>query len=229
MASSDKLRKTRKNIVINTESKVMDKNIDVAVSNTLSYLTSKYKYNFISKKQIYIKEIVDMLNDKIEEGTTNFSYHHNSSFIRPDGGCIFLIDKKGNKYPILISEIKKQGTNNKLVKEGKDKQSKGNAIERLGKNVCAFRAMLTEEDIFPFICFGSGCDFEPSSTILDRVSCIAMFGELNKVNVHNNGRFQHGSYFFREEDWTLKEIEDLFKVIVDESIRYYTGKYGDIF
>ncbi|MCQ3807647.1 MAG: hypothetical protein KTV16_10300 [Acidimicrobiia bacterium] len=52
--------------------------------------------------------------------------------------------------------------------EGKPKQAKGNAIERLGKNVIGFRTAMMNEAIVPFVCFGSGCDFADDSSILDR-------------------------------------------------------------
>ena len=35
-----------------------------------------------------------------------------------------------------------------------------NAIERLGKNVIGFRTALLNEAIFPFVCFGDGCDLK---------------------------------------------------------------------
>ena len=79
-------------------------------------------------------------------------------------------------YPILISEAKNQGTNDLRLQEGLTKQAKGNAIERLGKNVIGLRTALMRESIFPFVCFGYGCDFAPDSSILDRVTTIAMFG-----------------------------------------------------
>lgn len=66
--------------------------------------------------------------------------------------------------------------------QGKSKQAKGNAIERLGKNVIGFRAALLKEAIFPFVCFGDGCDFADDSSIVDRVKTIAMFGTLNEIH-----------------------------------------------
>lgn len=45
--------------------------------------------------------------------------------IIPDGGIIWM----DGKYPLLMSEIKRQGTNDEL----EIKQATGNAIERLGK------------------------------------------------------------------------------------------------
>ena len=89
-----------------------------------------------------------------------FHYHFSSSTIRPDGGILLI---KGNgelSYPILIAEVKNQGTNDLRQQEGKPIQAKGNAIERLGKNLIGLRTALLRENIFPFVCFGYGCDFD---------------------------------------------------------------------
>ena len=55
---------------------------------------------------------------------------------------MYIVTKDEQKYPILITEMKNQGTNDLRLKEGKKKQAKGNAIERLGKNVIGFRTAL---------------------------------------------------------------------------------------
>jgi len=69
----------------------------------------------------------------------------------------------------------------------------GNAVERLGKNVIGFRAALMRESIFPFVCFGYGCDFANDSYILDRISTVAMFGR---------NRSQAESVFLTKVIWT---------------------------
>jgi hypothetical protein len=70
------------------------------------------------------------------------------------------------QQPFLITEVKNQGTNDLRAKEGLRKQARGNAIERLGKNVIGFRMALLHESIFLFACFGDGCDFAPDSSII---------------------------------------------------------------
>ena len=115
------------------------------------------------------------------------------------------------------------------VQEGLPVQAKGNAIERLGKNVIGLRTALLHESIFPFICFGYGCDFAANSSILDRVSTIAMFGKLNVTHLHNtgnDGRFNRGSFYFREEQWTVEEMSRILHDIAERSIFYYFSKYG---
>jgi type II restriction enzyme len=130
-------------------------------------------------------------------------------------------------YPILIAEVKNQGTNDMRAEEGLPKQAKGNAIERLGKNVIGLRAALMRESIFPFVCFGYGCDFAKDSSILDRVSTVAMFGRLNRTYLHNEegGKFNRGSFYFRREKWSVDEMFEIMKDIAERSVLYYFSKY----
>ncbi len=152
-----------------------------------------------------------------------------ASFVTPDGGMAFLVDKAGNEYPILIAEVKNQGTNDARAAEGKGKQSLGNAVERLGKNVIGFRSYMMNEGIFPFVCFGDGCDFADGSSILDRVHTIALFGEINAdhtVNEGPDGIFNRGSYYFREAPWTAEEMKTVLIDVARRSVSYYFEKYG---
>lgn len=175
----------------------------------------------------HLKYIVDSLRKNYPE--EDFSYFFESSSIRPDGGILSLLDNDGNKYPILISEVKNQGTNRKREEEGLKKQAMGNAIERLGKNVIGLRTALMHEAIFPFVCFGYGCDFEETSSILDRVATIAMFGNLNKTYLHNTGeggRLNRGSFYFRDPKWSVDEMQNIMYDIAERSIFYYLSRYG---
>jgi len=88
---------------------------------------------------------------------------------------------------------------------------------------------MKREAIFPFVCFGYGCDFESSSSILDRVSTMAMFGRLNTTYLHDaeGGIFDRGSFYFREERWTVPEMRDVMEDIAIRSIHYYMSKYGE--
>ena len=150
-----------------------------------------------------------------------------SSTMKPDGGILYMESIDGKRFPILITEKKNQGTNDLRALEGKKKQAKGNAIERLGKNVIGLRTALLNESIFPFICFGDGCDFAEGSSILDRVITIAMFGELNVEHLHNSPPFNRGTFYFRQEPWTEQEMQDLSTQIAISSVYYYFSKYGE--
>jgi type II restriction enzyme len=130
---------------------------------------------------------------------------------------------------VLIAEVKNQGTNVLRAQEGLPKQSKGNAIERLGKNLIGLRAALMRESIFPFVCFGYGCDFEKDSSILDRVSTMAMFGRLNETYLHNEeaGKFNRGSFYFRPKPWAIKDMVSVMSDIAERSVLYYFSKYRE--
>lgn len=114
-------------------------------------------------------------------------------------------------------------------REGLQRQARGNAIERLGKNLIGLRTALLRESIFPFVCFGYGCDFEDGSSILDRVSTMAMFGQLNRTYLHNQegGKFNRGSFYFREKPWSVAEMHSVMANIAARSVQYYFSKYDE--
>ncbi len=81
------------------------------------------------ERQWYLKDIVSELRHTYPD--TEFYYHFDNSSIRPDGGILCIRGQKGDKlsYPILICEVKNQGTNDLRAQEGLPKQARGNAIE----------------------------------------------------------------------------------------------------
>ena len=81
----------------------------------------------------------------------------------PDGGIIFSQDQ-----PILVSEMKIQGTNDRRHEEGKKKQALGNAIERASKNIRGAEMFFDTLPVFPYVIFAAGCDFHSSETISSR-------------------------------------------------------------
>jgi type II restriction enzyme len=150
--------------------------------------------------------------------------------MRPDGGILSILDQDGREHPILIVEVKNQGTNDTRAKEGLAAQAMGNAIERLGKNVIGFRTAMLPEGIMPFVCFGYGYDFKDGSSIRDRVITVAMFGPLNEINVvplGDAGQFARGSYFFREKEWSESEMVEVLFDVASRSIHFYFAKYGE--
>lgn len=228
MASKDNLRKQRTGTVINTTSEKREGKASKALSQVLLYIINKFGVKLEHESNMYLKDIVNKLKTLFPD--VDFCYNFDTSSMRPDGGILFIVAKNGQKYPILITEIKNQGTNDLRLKEGKKKQAKGNAIERLGKNVIGFRTALLNETIFPFVCFGDGCDFAQDSSILDRVITISMFGKLNISRIHNegpNGIFNRGSFYFREKLWTPNEMAKIMIEIAEKSVYYYFSKYGE--
>lgn len=230
MADKDRLRSQREGTVINFTSKRQEQEIIQALYRVVDYLDAKFgkEIPLTYEKQWYLKDIVG----ELEQCYPDLEFHHHSdkSSIRPDGGILFIKSNQPDALtcPILISEVKNQGTNDLREQEGKPPQAKGNAIERLGKNLIGLRTALMRESIFPFVCFGYGCDFEATSSILDRVSTMAMFGQLNTTYLHNEeqGKFNRGSFYFRESRWEVDEMTKIMQDIAERSIFYYFSKYG---
>jgi type II restriction enzyme len=231
MARKKDLRTQRAGTVINVTSQKQESDVVRALTAVTDELQRRFpaKIRLIHEKQWYLKDIVAELRHTFPD--VGFHHHFETSSIRPDGGILFLKAPAADKlsYPILISEVKNQGTNDLRAQEGLPKQAKGNAIERLGKNLVGLRAALMRETIFPFVCFGYGCDFEPTSSILDRVSTMAMFGELNRTYLHNEeqGRFNRGSFYFRESKWSVEEMTAIMLDIAERSVLYYFSKYSE--
>lgn len=156
----------------------------------------------------------------------NFTHHT----IKPDGGILFLKKKDDKNYKkiLLITEAKRQGTNDIRKKQGKNKQATGNAIERLGKNLTGIKAMLNHEKITPFVCFGWGCDFaDTEKTVLAKLNVLNEFYYLNKTYIFKtDGNSDHNyfspvSMYFRERKWEVGEMFEIMKEIAETSLRYY--------
>jgi type II restriction enzyme len=231
MARKDQLRQQRAGTVINLTSKNQEYDITKALLQVVEHLIGKFgkTITLVHEKQWNLKDIVAELRHTYPE--TEFDYHFESSSIRPDGGILYIQGKPNDEltYPILISEVKNQGTNDLRAQEGLPKQAKANAIERLGKNLIGLRTALKRENIFPFVCFGFGCDFESNSSILDRVSTMAMFGKLNTTYLHNEegDKFNRGSFYFRPARWSVDEMVAVMKGIAERSVLYYFSKYRE--
>lgn len=229
MANKYKLRNQREGTIINLISKREDKQCAKVIDALIPELETEFNIKLTWQKKILISDIVNTLRE-IYPNVGFSNPEKDTSFMSPDGGITYMSSKNGKNYPILIAEVKNQGTNDLREQEGKKKQAQGNAVERLGKNVIGFRTFMLQESIFPFVCFGDGCDFQPGSSILDRVLTIAMFGELQKDHTSNegpNGIFNRGSYYFRYDYWKPSEMKAILKNVARKSIFYYFSKYGD--
>ena len=227
MARKADLRKQRTGTVINVTSKRQETDLYRALDIVIARLRIEFDVKLYHETQWVLKDIVADLRDAFPE--VDFEYHFRTSSMRPDGGILSIVDDSKVLRPILITEVKNQGTNDLRLREGKKKQAKGNAIERLGKNVIGFRTAMMDEGIVPFICFGYGCDFADDSSILDRITTIAMFGPLNKINVVNQGEsgaFNRGSFFFRERRWTIEDMVEVMYDVASRAVYYYFARYG---
>jgi type II restriction enzyme len=228
MSHKDQLRTQRQNTVINVTSKEEDKQCIKVIDAVLADLQDTFHVKFEWQKKIMLTDIVESLRKNFPN--VSFGDPLPNTYMSPDGGITFLIDRNGGRFPFLIAEVKNQGTNDAREREGLKKQAKGNAVERLGKNVIGFRAYMLNESIFPFVCFGDGCDFEEKSTINDRILTISMFGELNRDHTANTGPnniFNRGSYYFRYAQWTPEEMYDILYDVGERALYYYFSKYGE--
>ena len=222
----------------NNKSKKDDKDIYKSMELVVNYIKCKkefmpyfeHDFSLIFKHEIDIEFMMRFIKNK------NVRAEFNTEFINrtivPDGGILYLENcKTKEKYPLVIAEIKRQGTNKERIAEGKEKQATGNAIERLGKNLTGIRTMMNYEKITPFVCFGWGCDFEEgceaTGTVRSKVVMMNQFYDLNKIYVFkrdgnsNYNYFSPVSMFFRENRWSVDEMYNIMKEIAETSLRYY--------
>jgi len=227
MARKHQLREQRTGTVINLTAKKQESRVGQALLAVAQRLEQQFGVSLHHAGDWKLRDVVGELRKQFPD--VGFFYHFETSAMRPDGGILSIKDTTGQTFPVLIVEVKNQGTNDLRALEGKPPQARGNAIERLGKNVIGFRTAMLNEGITPFVCFGDGCDFAESSSILDRVVTIAMFGPLNEISVVNqgeHGRFNRGSFFFRPAAWTADEMAEIMYEIASRSVHYYYAKYG---
>ena len=168
---------------------------------------------FDLKNQLHKREIAKNL------GKPNWKPESKEPYIKPDGGVLYArID--GCMYPILASEAKQQGTNDKRKEEGKKKQSMGNAIERASKNYSELKCYFTPYDYFPYHLFISGCDFKKGSSIIDRIDVLTNYEPRNVDYTFHPERIS--SVWLREDIWTLDEIYDRIYETASSVIKYIT-------
>jgi type II restriction enzyme len=218
------LRLQRAGTVLNLTSKQQETALGKALKKVVARLQADFGLQLHHAKTAKLADILNGLEADFPE--VPFGHVRPDTSMKPDGGILSVVDREGRRHAILVVEVKNQGTNVERVAEGLKEQAKGNAIERLGKNVIGFRAMLLTENIMPFVCFGYGCDFAKESSILDRVVTIAMFGSLNEINLFNVSMFNRGSFYFQEKKWSAKKMEEVMYEVASRSIDYYRAKYG---
>lgn len=203
MSRKADLRKQRAGTVINVSSKKQESDLYIALDRVIARLQDDFDIRLYHESEWKLAGVLAGVVASLRESFPgiDFEYHFEKSSMRPDGGILSILDHEEIARPVLIAEVKNQGTNDLRAAEGKSKQAKGNAIERLGKNVIGFRTAMMAESIVPFLCFGYGCDFAEDSSILDRVTTIAMFGPLNEISVVNRG--ENGVFKWRIQSWEL--------------------------
>ena len=117
MSSSTKLRQTQTEYgggrnIYNLAAKDQEVNLSACVDLVVEYFQKKHpELEFTRTDRLYKKDIAVELNN-------GYKPESDASFVQPDGGIID-VKYKNKWYPLLISEMKKQGTNNERKKEGK--------------------------------------------------------------------------------------------------------------
>jgi type II restriction enzyme len=228
MSTSNQLRENlSQHLPKNTLSKNDDKKIAVVMARVIEHLNSRFKltelgYYLEYVKSIRLSELIGIIKGYEKRGEFA-TLTKEDSFIKPDGGILVLrkADDEAYRRIALAVEMKHQGTNSKRLAEGKGKQSMGNAIERLGKNLIGIRATLQYEKVTPFVCFGWGDDFAEGSSIRDRVITMNEFYPLNRIFVHKRENYAPVSMFFREQEWGEEELFKEMKEIAEASINAY--------
>lgn len=166
------------------------------------------------------------------------TYYGEDSSIKSDSYIIWLNiyrNERTIKNPIFIGEMKKQGTNNKRLEEGKKKQAQGNAAgDRTAKNfhIAADFCYLCDRHFFPYNVFMHGYDFkETEITKTTKAKLMPFFGKLNVLNPYFDADIpwtrKGGSCFYQGDDYTY---EQLYKVCYDcceAGIKYYLSKYKE--
>ena len=177
----------------------------------------------------------------------NYTPQSKNSGVKPDGGILFVVIN-GKRYPILVTEAKKQGTNHereaiidlhnqgigsnevatrlgmtlkkveRIIKQGNKKQAKGNAIERAFKNFEEFRIYFEEYDYFPYLIFAYGCDFEDGSSINDRMDAMTRYKPRNKEYIFNDR--QLATIYVQDKPFTDQEIFDRIKNVSTQVINH---------
>ena len=218
MSQHDYLRERwAQHVVKNVLSKTDDANAKMASQEVIAILSSMYPdHSFSLDSRLPIK--------KIEEYTGrnfNIVYDYSKRRLEPDGGVIWM----DNKYPILISEMKRQGTNDEREKEGKKKQAIGNAIERLGKNLIGFKVLYENDEILPFCCFCWGCDVT-NETFLGKLYTLNSFYEINVVYDEKNNCINKPFTCLLKENgpFSLEEMVLPMLKIALGAIEYYLNK-----
>lgn len=157
---------------LNQDSKYNDSTLKSIVYNELKEysdsLLEPLGFTTIIVDELLTKTVYDEIKSQYPD-FPDVDYKNDKTSIKPDGGIMFAVNKRGDKYPILVSEDKIQGTNDIIKAKGLKRQSLGNAIERGAKNLNLAKSLCTGLSYFPYVIFASGCDFHKTETIPRRL------------------------------------------------------------
>ena len=166
-------KRAKKGLHLNDDSFQSETNMNEAMLEVIQYakeVGAPFGYTVEHKKKITLYECQEYFH---KVGGPVPDPANKRYFMKPDGGILFAI-KDGRRIPILMTEVKDQGTNDLLFEQNKKRQSTGNAIERGAKNIRGAEMLFSGQTIFPYVIFASGCDFHHSETIAKRIEMMNM-------------------------------------------------------
>lgn len=215
------------------------------VDDICEYLKNKYLCNMplleivhinrMTNRDAYEKLRLDNNDMRLYQGYIDYPNYG----IKPDGGIILLnhYNKEDDIVKtdiIFASELKRQGSNDKRLIEGKPKQAIGNAIERLGKNAKFISNLTENEDIYPYMIFVSGCDVnEPF--FLSKLIQSNNGRNINTYNLYKENNQSCITFITQEENFDSKTFRKYCIQMAEDSLLYYLKKsqyinnqnYGD--
>lgn len=171
MSNTTTLRKTHSDFgggqtIFSKGAKDIEANLNSVVPLVMEQLKEDYpEYNIEHHK--YIRKDSDFYD------LDGYQLHNINANIKPDGGMITV-----NNCPVFFGEVKNQGTNHLRKREGLPRQSMGNGIERIYKNIVEISHIMKNYDIMPYVIFVQGSDFHRGSSIIDRLSMLSPFNQI---------------------------------------------------
>lgn len=191
-----------------------------------------------SAKKIPFKDIKEeMVNEGIAASKAD-SYYGGNSSIETDAPIIYLVMSFGSRKirkPIFMGEMKKQGTNDRRIMEGKKKQAIGNAgPDRVAKNfeIASDYCYLCDKEFFPYNVFLHGCDFkEEEITGTTKSKLLPFFGTLNILNPYFDKDIfwarKGGSCFYQGKDYTYEQLYNICYECCEMGVAHYISKYKE--
>ena len=116
MARKHQLREQRTGTVINLTSKQQESRLGRSLTAVAKRLRAEFGVELHHERQWKLADVVRRLREAFPN--VPFHYYFESSAMRPDGGILSIRDKSGKLFPVLIVEVKNQGTNDLREAEG---------------------------------------------------------------------------------------------------------------
>lgn len=224
-----------------SDDELLTKASDNAYSKIYDEFVSKGKipnnWNIVCRdKTIQFEDIVSEMVKKGIPLEKARQYYGEDCCIETDAHIIYIRILEDNVYtfkPIFIGEIKKQGTNDKRINEGKKKQAIGNAAaDRVAKNykIAADYCYLCDKDFFPYNVFLHGCDFDEAEISKTTKSKLEpFFGKLNTLNPFFDNLFpwtrKGGSCFYQKDKFNFEQLSNICFECCKIGILHYISKY----